>query len=137
MKKILTIIIAFTSCMTVLSAREVIHDSIPAGAARRVGYMRIEINENGGNVGFVRFLPFLSDRKATFKSYQYAPFVGTKSEEMLYISSNRLRTSFKKSIGFETSRFTYKVGYDYMYEIMNTGFGQKRHYARIGIGLRF
>ncbi len=137
MKKILTIIIAFTSCMTVLSAQEVIRDSITAGAAGRFGYMRVGINEKGGSVDFVRFLPFLSDWEATIKSYRYAPFAGTKSEEMLFISSNRLRTSFNKSIGLETSRCTYKVGYDYMFEIMNTGFGYKRYYAWIGWGVRF
>lgn len=137
MKKILTIIIAFTSCMTVLSAQEVIHDSIQVEAIGKVGYVRVGINERGGNVDFVQFLPFLDDWKATIKSYRYAPFVGTKSEDMLYISANRLRTSFNKSIGLETFRFTYKVGYDYMFEIMNTGFGHKRYYAWIGWGVRF
>ncbi len=137
MKKILTIIIVLTSCMTVLSAQEVIHDSIPTEAIGRVGYVRVGINEKGGNVDFVQFFPFLHDWKAAIKSYRYAPFAGTKSEDMLYISANRLRTSFNKSIGLETSRFTYKVGYDYMFEIMNTGFGHKRYYTWIGWGVRF
>ncbi len=141
MKKILTIIIAFTSCMAVLSAQEVIHDSIPAGAAGRVGYVvqerTVRVNENDGSVDFVKFLPFLDDWKANVRSYRYAPFAGTKSEEMLYASANRLRTSFNKSIGLETSQFTYRVGYDYMFEIMNTGSGHKIYYAWIGFGFRF
>ncbi len=137
MKKILTIILSVTSCMPVLSAQEVIHDSVPAGVAGEVVSVRVGSNGNDGSVDFVKFLPFLDDWNASLKSYRYAPFAGIKSEEMLCFSSNRLRTSFNKSIGLETHRLTFKVGFDYMFEIMKAGWGHKRHYIRAGVGFKF
>ncbi len=140
MKKILTVILSITSCLTLMSAQEVIQDSVRTCVTINMEGGKIE-NRTGVNrvssVDFLKYLPFTDDWKFAIRSYRYAPFSGTKSEEMHYISANRLRTSFNKSIGLEKSQFTYKAGYDYMFEIMNTGFGYKRYYAWIGFGVRF
>ncbi len=127
MRYILLSIAAFLLSASVLSAYE-------AGQKFRVtANMKMPDNRDV----FKQYLPFLENMKFTVRSYQHSPFSGTKSEEIHILSSHRLRTSYKKSVGLETHRFTFKVGFDYMFEIMEVGWGHKRHYIRAGIGIKF
>ncbi len=127
MRYLVLSIIAFLLSVSVLSAYE-------TGQKFRVtANMKMPDNRDV----FKQYLPFLENMKFTFRSYQHAPFSGTKSEEIHILSSQRLRTSYKKSVGLETNRLTIKVGFDYMFEIMEAGCGHKRHYIRAGVGIKF
>ncbi len=127
MKYLVVCIIAFLLSASVLSAYE-------TGQKFRVT-ANVKMPDNRDV--FKQYLPFLENMKFTVRSYQHAPFSGTKSEEIQILSSQRLRSSYKKSVGIETHRFTFKVGFDYMFEIMEAGWGHKRHYIRAGIGIKF
>ncbi len=127
MRYLVLSIIAFSLSVSVLSAYET------GQKFRMAANMKMPDNRDV----FKQYLPFLEDVKFTVRSYHHTPFSGTKSEEINFLSSQRLRTSYKKSVGLETPGFNLKVGFDYMFEIMEAGWGRKRHYVRIGIGIKF